>query len=435
MRDISEWLPKAGETVLCGVSGGADSMVLLDILRAWCAERGGGVVAAHYNHHLRPTADRDETFVRGWCEKHNIPFASGGGDVKTYAACEGLSVEEAARKLRYAFLRREAASRGIARIYVAHHADDNAETVLWNLIRGAGLRGLSGMSRERGGIVRPLLDVTRREIEEYAQAHGVPHVEDETNADPDAATRNLLRLEVMPLLRRLNPKAGERLREAARQSAALCAFAENAARRHTGRMEARDGFAAIPARDLRAAPPELRPLILLSMLDASGVGRKDFGAAHLQAALRLLDGGERVDLPHGVAASVRDGWLTLETRQALEERELVPGATLRWGRYELTLEDGASGADGGGLALRAGGGRVTVRPIAANARLTLPGANGARTLKRLCMDNRISLAERDALPAFYVGGELAAVWKIGVDAAFVPDGAKFRLIRARESNL
>ena len=433
MRDISEWLPEAGETVLCGVSGGLDSMTLLDLLRTWSAAHGGKVIAAHYNHHLRPTADRDEIFVRDWCEKHDIPFVGGGGNVKEYAACEGLSIEEAARKLRYLFFRREASARGIAHIYVAHHAGDNAETILWNLIRGAGLRGLSGMAHERDGIIRPLLDVTRKEIEEYAAARNVPHVEDETNLDPDAASRNLLRLEVMPLLRRLNPKVEEHLRETARQSAALCAFAESAARRYAQRMEARDGFAAIPARDLRAAPPELRPLILLSMLDAFGVGRKDFGAVHLQAALRLLDGGERVDLPHGVTASVRDGGLVLERRQAAEgERELPLGVPLRWGRYEITLtRDGGACPDGGGIAIRAAGGRVTVRPVAANERMTLQGANGARTLKRLCLDKRVPLAERDALPAFYVGGRLAAVWKIGVDAAFVPDGAERLFIRVR----
>ena len=443
MRDISEWLPKPGETVLCAVSGGLDSMVLLSILRDWTAQHNGSVTAAHYNHHLRPTASRDETFVRDWCAERGIPFVSGGGDVKAYAASAGLSVEEAARKLRYAFLRREAAARGIARIYVAHHAGDNAETILWNLIRGAGLRGLSGMSHTQGDIVRPLLDVTRDEIEAYAQAHGVPHVEDETNADPDAASRNLLRLEVMPLLRRLNPKAEERLRDAGRRAATLQTFAEAETRRYTERMEARDGFAAIPARDIRRAPSELRPLILLSMLDALNVGRKDFGAAHLQAILSLLDGGERLDLPHGVIAASRDGWLILETRQAAsEECELPLGIPIRWGGYELTLtpsrhpERGEmSRSDRGGLTLRAGDAdRVTVGPIPPRGRLTLPGTRGARTVKRLCVDRRISLNERDALPALYVNGQFAAVWKLGVDAAFVPDGNACQFVRIRPAD-
>ena len=431
MRDISEWLPEAGESVLCGVSGGVDSMVLLDLLREWCAGHGGSVTAAHYNHHLRPTAYRDECFVRDWCAGHAIAFVSGGGDVHAYAAREGLSVEEAARKLRYAFLRTEAEKRGIARIYVAHHAGDNAETILWHLIRGTGLRGLSGMSHEQGGIVRPLLDVPRSEIEAYAAQHAIPHVEDETNADPGAASRNLLRLEVMPLLRRLNPKAEEHLCAAGGHAALLHASIEAEARRHMARAETRTGFAAMPVRDLSDAPPELRPLILLDLLERIGAGRKDVGAAHLRAALNLLDSasGKRVDLPHGVTAAVRDGWLVLETRPvASGERTLVPGIPLRWGGYELTLLDRA---DETGLALRAGNDTVTVRPCPAGERLTLPGSNGSRTVKRLCADRRISLRERDTLPAFYVAGRLAAVWRIGTDAAFVPDSPECRFIRVK----
>ncbi|MBQ6986721.1 MAG: tRNA lysidine(34) synthetase TilS [Oscillibacter sp.] len=440
MRDISEWMPKDGESVVCGVSGGVDSMVLLELLRA----HGGGVVAAHYNHHLRPTASRDENFVRDWCTEHGIPFVSGGGDVSGYAAREGLSIEEAARKLRYDFLRREAVSR---RIYVAHHAGDNAETILWNLIRGTGLRGLSGMSHEQGGIVRPLLDVPRAEIEAYAAAHGIPHVEDESNTDPDAASRNLLRLQVMPLLKRLNPRVEEHLCAAGGRAALLHASAEAEARRHMQRAEARTGFAAIPVRDLSATPPELRPLILLDLLERIGAGRKDVGAVHLRAALGLLDAGERVDLPHGVTASVRDGWLLLETRPAtLGERVLIPGTPLRWGAYELTLLPGdcadggglpCDSADGGGdgIAIRATREKVSVRPCPPGERLTVPGSPGSRTLKRLCVDRRISLRERDTLPAFYVGGRLAAVWRIGPDAAFVPDTPERLFIRVREREI
>lgn len=438
MRDISQWMPKAEERVLCGVSGGLDSMVLLELLRTWCAAHGGSVAAAHYNHHLRPAAPRDERFVRDWCDRHGISFVSGGADVRGYAVREGLSIEEAARKLRYAFLRREAASRGNVRIYVAHHAGDNAETILWNLIRGTGPRGLSGMSHEQGGIVRPLLDVPRAELEAYARARRIPHVEDETNADPDAASRNLLRLEVMPLLRRLNAKAEEHLCAAGERVTALQAFAEAETRRRTDRAEVRTGYAAIPARTLSDAPPELRPLILLDLLERTGAGRKDVGSVHVRAALDLLDAGngKRADLPHGVTASVRDGWFLLETRPALEERELFPGVPLRWGPYELTLTDHVAGD---GIALRtARAGEpdtVSVRPCPAGARLTLPGSRGSRTVKRLCADRGVSLRDRDALPALYLGGQLAAVWRIGTDAAFVPNGPQCRFVRVREGGI
>jgi len=134
-----------------------------------------------------------------------------------------------------------------------------------------------------------------------------------------------------------------------------------------------------------------------------------------------------------LTASVRDGWLLLETRPvASGERELLPGVPLRWGAYELTLEENAPPLPPEtGLALRAGEDKVTVRPCPAGERLTLPGSNGSRTLKRLCNDRRISLRERDTLPAFYVAGRLAAVWRIGTDAAFVPGTPERRFIRVK----
>ena len=208
-------LPKPGEAVLCAVSGGLDSMCLLRMLAGWRRERGGELTAAHFNHGLRgPAADRDEDFVREICKQWNIPLVMGRGDVREYAGREGCSIEEAARILRYAFLREAAGPR---LIYTAHHADDNAETVLLNLIRGTGLKGLTGMDWQRDGLCRPLLAASREELESYAARWNVPHIEDETNADPEAAARNLLRLQVMPLLKELNPRAVEHICGAARR--------------------------------------------------------------------------------------------------------------------------------------------------------------------------------------------------------------------------
>ena len=165
-------LPGRGRPALCAVSGGLDSMCLLDLLDRWCRERDGRVVAAHFNHRLRGAeADRDETFVRDWCAAHDIAFVSSSGDVRGLMEREGLSLEEAARKLRYDFLRQEAEKLGqYIKIYTAHHADDNAETILFNLIRGTGVAGLTGMAYQQNGICRPLLDVTREELAAYAAA-------------------------------------------------------------------------------------------------------------------------------------------------------------------------------------------------------------------------------------------------------------------------
>nr|WP_325295778.1 tRNA lysidine(34) synthetase TilS [uncultured Oscillibacter sp.] len=423
-------LPRAGQRVLCAVSGGLDSMCLLHMLEAWCEERGGQAAAAHFNHRLRgAAADRDEEFVREICARWGIPLSVGRGDVGEYAKREGLSTEEAARNLRYAFLRRTAAERECERLYTAHHAGDNAETVLLNLIRGTGLTGLTGMDWERDGLCRPLLGVTREELEAYAAEWKIPHIEDATNADPEAAARNLLRLQVMPLLKELNPRAVEHICGTARRLRGVDRSLEQDAAARTAHVEAQEGRVTLSMEALAAAPAAVRPRMLLRLFDLLGVGRKDVGAAHLEAlmdlACRTAWGKEgRLSLPHGVTARYCRRWLILETRpQPLTEIQLMPGMPVRWGDYTLTLLDHPEGP---GLALRdrtpAENWGVKAGPCVPGERLTLPGSRGARSVKRLCLDKGISLAERDRLPAIYVEGKLAAVWRLGVDITFAPEG-------------
>lgn len=419
-------------------------MCLLHMLDAWCRERGGQLAAAHFNHQLRGgAADRDEEFVRETCEKWGIPLAAGRGDIREHAGREGLSMEEAARNLRYAFLRRAAKEMECERLYTAHHADDNAETVLLNLIRGTGLTGLTGMAWEREGLCRPLLNVTREELEAYAAQWNVPHVEDETNADPEAAARNLLRLRVMPLLKELNPRAVEHIGQTARRLRGVDRSLEADAAARTAHVEVQEGRVTLSMDALAQAPAAVRPRMLLRLFDLLGVGRKDIGAVHLEALMDLTRrtawGKEgRLSLPHGVTARYCRRWLILETRpQTLTEVQLVPGRPLQWGDYTLTLLDRRPGGEGIAFSWQGRPGEspvVTVGLCVPGDRLTLPGTRGSRSVKRLCLDRRISLAERDRLPAVYVEGRLAAVWRLGVDTAFAPeDGAPCRFIKIEET--
>jgi len=200
----TELLPRGGR-ILCAVSGGADSMYLLERLR----EFGYDVSAAHFDHGLRgEDSRRDAAFVRDWCGEHGIPFTGGESDTAEYAAEHRLGTEEAARVLRYDFLERAADEMGAAVIATAHTADDNAETVLLHLARGAGARGLGGIPPVRGRIVRPMLDVTRGEVLSYLAQRGIPYVEDATNAG-DAYARNRIRHHVVPALRAENPAFAE----------------------------------------------------------------------------------------------------------------------------------------------------------------------------------------------------------------------------------
>ncbi len=412
------------QPVLAAVSGGLDSMCLLYFLR----KQGYDVSCAHFNHQLRGAeAARDEEFVRIWCEREGIPFCLGTGDVRAHACETGKTEEEAGRDLRYAFLRKTAQMLG-AQIALAHHADDNAETVLLNLVRGTDLRGLCGMRPKQGDIVRPFLEQTREELTAYARAHDIPHVEDRTNADPNAAARNYLRLEILPRLRELNPRAPQHIAATARSLTALDDALEQAAEAALSDAKPQNGGISLPLDVFLAADAAVQPRILLHMADALGLGRKDIGRKQLDAICALAQRGgsteRRCTLPQGSFVRIADGALTMAfSPAALPKAALVENVPLPWGNFELTL---LSKPDGEGILLRApeDGEVITVAPCDLNARLTLDGANGARSVKRLCVDRKLSLSERDALPALYVSGQLAAVWRLGTDVSFLPKGGE-----------
>jgi tRNA(Ile)-lysidine synthase len=190
-------------TVVVGVSGGTDSMALLDILTLLNYR----CIAAHCNFHLRgEESDRDAEFVKNWCKNSDIEYISIDFDTQEYARYKKISIEMAARELRYKWFEIVRQQYEAEVIAVAHHRDDSVETVLLNLLRGTGIRGLIGISPKKGNIVRPLLCVSRNEIEEYLKERNISFVTDSTNYD-DAITRNYLRLNVIPMMEKLNPSA------------------------------------------------------------------------------------------------------------------------------------------------------------------------------------------------------------------------------------
>ena len=192
-----------GDRIAVGVSGGADSVALLRFLAVLREEYRWELIVCHIHHGLRGAeADRDEQFVRELAGQLGLPYTVRHIDAAALALENHLSVEEAGRNARYAFFAETAGEGG--RIATAHTLDDTIETVLMNLIRGTGLHGLCGIPRTRGNIVRPLLDVTRAEVEEYLALLGQPYCTDSTNLSDDY-TRNRVRHDILPRLRELNP--------------------------------------------------------------------------------------------------------------------------------------------------------------------------------------------------------------------------------------
>lgn len=239
---IAEMLCGA-RSVICAFSGGADSSVLLHFLNGFC-EGGAKLYAAHLNHMIRgEESDTDELFCRRTCEELGIPFIVERVDVPAAAAAAGEGLEECARRIRYEFFARLSEKLGGAAVATAHSATDNLETVIFNLARGSGTRGMAGIAPIRGIYVRPMLCCTSEEIRAYAQSSGICYVTDSTNSCNDY-TRNYIRHTIVPEMRRLNPKADEaalRMSACAREdSEYMDAAAESflGGSDHIGRVEA-----------------------------------------------------------------------------------------------------------------------------------------------------------------------------------------------------
>ncbi|MCD7927549.1 MAG: tRNA lysidine(34) synthetase TilS [Oscillospiraceae bacterium] len=403
-----QMLPSGG-LILCAVSGGMDSMCLLHLLWTLAPEEGFSVAAAHYNHHLRPgEAQRDQDFVQNWCRERGIPLYIGEGQVAEDARSQGRGVEETARRMRYGFLAQTARELGAARIATAHTADDNAETLLLHLLRGAGTQGLSGIPPRRGDIVRPLLGCTRSQIEDYCAAHSLPHVEDSSNAD-EGYTRNFLRRQVMPLLRQRNPRATQAISSAAERLREEHLFLDDLAREQAARLgrPQADGL-YIQAEALASLPPALRARTARKLLEAAGGGR-NCTSAHLEALLALCETEKpsaRLSLP---GLSARREYETLILSPAAPPPPVPPPTAVRlegvtsYGGWLLhchpCLCPPRAQQTPGAVCLNREGleGQLILRPRQAGDQIQLPGRPN-KSLKKLLIEARLPAGRRERLP-------------------------------------
>jgi tRNA(Ile)-lysidine synthase len=291
--------------VLVGLSGGSDS-VALTFLLCELAETLEFAVAgvAHVNHQLRHTAARDEAFCRALAARLALPILVAARDVKALATANGCSIEDAARQARYEFFAVAAAEIGATHVAVGHTTDDQAETFVLKLARGAGTTGLGGIYPRRDAVIRPLLEVSREDLREYLRSRGEAWVEDETNADL-SNPRNRVRHEVLPHLERA---LGLPARRAIARAAVLAGEDARwldelaAARLAPLTTDTGDGV-ELDAELLRREPPPLARRILHRAL-RNRAGGKEIGLEHVQTALDVLTGlsggaevpGSRVEL-------------------------------------------------------------------------------------------------------------------------------------------
>ena len=398
----------AGSRIVCALSGGGDSVALLHCLLALREKLSLSVSAAHFNHCLRGAeSDEDEAFVRQLCTQWGVELAVGRGDPRQRT---GESPEEAARNLRYEFLRSQP---GL--IATAHHAGDQTETVLLNLLRGTGLKGLCGMAFQSGPVIRPMLAVTRAEIRAYLSEHHLPYRTDSSN-NGDDALRNRLRHQVVPLLERENPSLEEtvtRMTGLLRQDEA---YLEDRTRQLLEQAR-RDGGYDCPT--LADAPPVLRRRAIRQLLTIPKPA-----LVHVEQVERLLDsvrGSASVDLPGGLTARREYDRLRLvrEPEAGFSPVCLRPGETVRAGDWKISLDlprilekevEFAVKYD-----MMKPNPAIWVRPRQSGDRLRLSG--GQKSVKKLMIDRKIPAALRDSLPVLQDEDGVLAVCGLGTDVS------------------
>jgi tRNA(Ile)-lysidine synthase len=300
-RAVRARVPDA--TVLAAVSGGPDSMALLGALCALARGRPSlRVVAAHFDHRLRPDSARDGNAVAAFAASRGVRVVHGEGDVRERARSARRSIEEAARDLRYEFLEDAASEVGAGLIATAHTRSDQVETVLMRILRGTGARGLAGIPEQRGRIVRPLLGVARADTLAYCHERGVPFVNDPTNADR-RFLRNRIRHDVLPALRRAYPGIDDALERMAASARAECERVERiTAGRVAASLRAIDAGAFVLGMEALSDldDEDERVHVLASALEAMDAHR-DVSRAHYRMLLRLAHAlarpGTSVDLP------------------------------------------------------------------------------------------------------------------------------------------
>ena len=430
-----------GSTVLCACSGGADSVYLLHRLYLLRERMGFRLAAAHYNHQLRgEESRRDEAFVRRfvaqWCgpaqvdghELPGVPLYVGRGDVAAQAGELGRGLEETAREMRYAFLRETAAELGGALIATAHTADDNAETILFHLSRGSGLRGLTGIAPRRDDLIRPLLTTTRREIEDYLRYYALPHREDRTNFD-DTYARNRIRHQVVPVLEGLFPGFAPRVSDLAARLRADEDYLSDQARAISHRAVKQGEGLSIPAAALAQAPGPLAVRALRQLLDALCSGDWTGSAVHLESVLALCRTGgpsAQISLPHGLIARREYDALVLSpaAQETLPVCSLPLPGVIQAGPW--TVEVSAAPYQGEAqqpfdlwLAQDETLDTLTLRPRQTGDRLRLPG-RPEKTVKKWLIDEKIPRSRRDLLPVLAAPCGIAAVAGLGPAAEHIP---------------
>ena len=353
-----QMVPKGGH-ICVGVSGGADSVCLFRVLECLSRTMGFTLSVVHVEHGIRGEQSlSDMEFVRMLALRYEVPFSVYAFSVAEMAKERGLSVEEAGRNVRYEAFAKESAKYGpSARVALAHHAEDNAETLLFHMCRGTGLEGLAGIRPIRGNIIRPLLAVTRQEIEAFLEQEGQGYCADVTNEDI-SYSRNRIRKCVLPQLVQINGKAVLHINRIAEEAAEVSAYLKEKVDKivKTHAQWTKEGQLRFDLSGWGQSPAAMQSRVMLALIEQVSGSRKDIAREHAAALLDLSKGqtGRMVSLPYGITAMKTYGALIFSQKgreapyagisaevpmdKALGEI-CIPGATLRFAQFDLEKKD------------------------------------------------------------------------------------------------
>lgn len=406
------------DRVVCALSGGIDSVCLLDVLASLRKDLGFTLYACHYNHRLRGSeSDRDEAFVRQLCENRGIPLLVGSGDVAAEAAKIGCGIEETARKMRYAFFDEALSHFKADKMATAHNADDNLETVIMHLARGTGLRGLCGIPPVRDHLIRPILFAPRSDIEQHCAVRGLDHVEDNTNSD-ESYTRNRIRAKVLPILKELNPSA-------AKASVEMCGHLREDEKylteaSHIGDRIYISRLGPRPAgiRTLRDAYEKTSDGLSLSsrQLDALWLLCTEGSPSAKLSLPGNITAVRKYDELHFLRLSAENDDFCLE----LPENGCVDtGKFLIFCKISFKTPDLEKNRNTFAIKRDMIDGALCVRPRKTGDTIKLP-ARPSKSLKKLFIDEKIPAVDRSSIPVIVHGCSVAAVYGFGVDERFIP---------------
>ncbi|MBP5383678.1 MAG: tRNA lysidine(34) synthetase TilS [Lachnospiraceae bacterium] len=346
-RYISEHrLIEQGDVVIAGISGGADSVCLLFLLLELQERLQISVKAVHVEHGIRgENALNDARFAEDLCGKHDIPLTVLHVNALQYAGEHQLSLEEAARICRYEAFEQIRAGYGTAnvKIAVAHHKGDQAETVLFQLARGSGIKGLGGMQSRREHIIRPLLSCSREDILLYLKEKNIPYCMDETNADNSYA-RNRIRNEILPALKEIQPGCVEHIAKAAEELQEVEAYLHRQAETVCQSVIIRnaDGI-EIETGDFDRYDPVIRKEVIREALAAFVPGRKDILRRHIDSILSLIqkEDGKEIHLPKGVRIRKQGSRLVFGTWESDPDQRYPEGPWILYTGKETELHESA----------------------------------------------------------------------------------------------